>query len=86
MVTDGEGVSISFDASLPDIEQYALVAFFDGNPARQWSEKTKEVPHGRALARTCSRTRALRHSSSSSALTNGPTLDRRGKPKWCAPL
>ena len=46
MVTDGEGVSISFDASLPDIEQYALVAFFDGNPARQWSEKTKEVPHG----------------------------------------
>lgn len=50
VVTDGEGVSISFDASLPDIEQYALVAFFDGNPARQWSEKTKEVPHGR----TCS--------------------------------
>lgn len=42
VVTDGEGVSISFDASLPDIEQYALVAFFDGNPARQWSEKTKE--------------------------------------------
>jgi monoamine oxidase len=43
VVTDSEGVSITFDASVPDIGQYALVAFFDGNPARQWSEKTKEV-------------------------------------------
>jgi hypothetical protein len=59
VVTDGEGVSISFDASLPDIEQYALVAFFDGNPARQWSEKTKEVPHDHTCSHMLPRTAPL---------------------------
>lgn len=42
-MTDQQGFSICFDASIPDIEQYALVGFFNGNPARQWSEMTKEV-------------------------------------------
>jgi len=42
VVTDQQGFSICFDASIPDIEQYALVGFFNGNPARQWSEMTKE--------------------------------------------
>lgn len=41
-VSDGDGIRLTFDASVPGTNQYALVGFMPGSAARTWSDRPAE--------------------------------------------